>query len=278
MSRSRKSGKTRARGETVVSGADIFTLYDTFGFPPDMTGEMAGELGLGVDEEEFNRHMEGQRTRSRTVQVQGDVMVGAAPWKWIDPPPALHSEFVGYDTLETPVVVVARRPQGEEWEFLLDVTPFYAEGGGQVADRGWLVGEHGFLLEITNVQKQQGDHGLKDPVEHVHRGRVVQGDAFSGTRFLARVDIEARRNTERNHTATHLLHAALKRADHAPGRVPGRPRTAPLRFSPFLRPHSAPGSGHRGRREPRRARRSPRGQGDHEHGGGAEGRSRGHVR
>ncbi|HET9232888.1 MAG TPA: DHHA1 domain-containing protein, partial [Candidatus Eisenbacteria bacterium] len=116
---------------------------------------------------------------------------------------AAHSTYVGYDTLETPVQVVARRKRGEMWEFLLDTTPFYAEGGGQVADRGWLKGEGGVTLEITGVEKRGN--------EHLHRGRLTHGSDFTGTRFIASVDVAARRDTERNHTATHLLHAALKR-------------------------------------------------------------------
>jgi alanyl-tRNA synthetase len=194
--------RTRAEKRDVISGRDLFTLYDTFGFPPDMTSEMAAEIGLGVDEEGFHREMEKQVERSRaTAQFDGPTEEEAA-WEWLAPQDAPHSRFVGYDVFETEVRVVARRPAGDQWEFLLDVTPFYAEGGGQVGDRGRLLAGGETVVELTGVVRRDG--------LHVHRGRVPAGGALPETPLVAQVDLEARRGTERNHTATHLLQAALK--------------------------------------------------------------------
>ncbi len=194
--------KTRGQKKTVISGTDVFTLYDTHGFPPDMTGEMAEEVGLSIDQAAFEAEMAKQVERSRSLASMNAEEEANIPWVWTNGKEAPHSEFVGYDTLELPVTVVARRKRGDHWEFLLDKTPFYAEGGGQVADRGWLAAD-GVTLELTGVEKKGS--------EHVHRGRVTHGGDFTGNRFTARVDAKARFDTERNHTATHLLHAALKR-------------------------------------------------------------------
>ncbi len=194
--------RTRERGDTVISGRDAFTLYDTYGFPQDMTVEMAEEVKLTVDEAGFARAMEEQVERSR-ASARFDVAPGEeAPWTWLLPQDEPHSAYVGYDFLETEARIAAWRPAGEDRiEFLLDTTPFYAEGGGQVGDRGRLAGD-GFALEVTGVVRRDG--------LHVHRGRVLRGEPEAGP-YRAEVDREARRNTERNHTATHLLHAALKR-------------------------------------------------------------------
>jgi len=197
------AARIRGEGGTEIPGRDVFTLYDTHGFPPDMTAEMATEHGLGIDLEGFEREMEAQIERSRARSGAGGAPADDAPWTWTGAEDADHSRFVGYDTLETESRIVARRPAGEEWEFLLDVTPFYAEGGGQVADRGRLLGPDGFGLELRGVTKHDG--------EFVHRGRIVSGGDLPPGPVTARVDAEARRATERNHTATHLLHAALKR-------------------------------------------------------------------
>jgi alanyl-tRNA synthetase len=194
-----------ARKETVISGRDVFTLYDTHGFPPDLTREMAEEKGLTIDEAGFETEMAAQVKRSRTGVFDGKTQEDV-PWDWSESEDAPHSEYVGYDRLETRSRVAARRRRGDAWEFLLDTTPFYAEGGGQVADSGWILDGDTVLLTVTGVRKENG--------LHVHRGTPSPQapDAFAETAaVIARVDAEARRGTERNHTATHLLHAALKR-------------------------------------------------------------------
>jgi alanyl-tRNA synthetase len=195
--------RTRSRGESTITGRDAFTLYDTYGFPLDLTSEMAEEQGLTVDAAGFEDEMGKQVERSRASARFDNEAADEVPWEWLGDGDQAHSNYVGYDILDTEARVVARRPSGDgEWDLLLDVTPFYAEGGGQVADRGTLTGP-GFELELTDVRRRNG--------MIVHRGLVKTGGEPGEGPYRARVDTKARRNTERNHTATHLLHAALKR-------------------------------------------------------------------
>ena len=187
----------------VIPGETVFRLYDTYGFPVDLTADVARERSLGVDLEEFERAMEGQRARARAssrFKADGEaaIDVGGA------------SAFTGYDRLDGKAAIVALLRDGREVERLdpeeegwvvLDETPFYAESGGQVGDRGRLVAG-GIGFEITDTQR----HG--DAIVHVG---VVTGGALSvGAVVEAHVDAEARRATARNHSATHLLHAALR--------------------------------------------------------------------
>ncbi len=195
--------RTRSRGETTITGRDAFTLYDTYGFPLDLTSEMAEEEGLGVDAAGFEDEMGKQVERSRASARFDNEKSEDVPWEWLGDRGEPHSNYVGYDILDTEARVVARRKVTDtEWDLVLDVTPFYAEGGGQVADRGGLSAGD-FEFELTDVRKRDG--------MIVHRGTVRRGGAPGEGPFRARVDVEARRNTERNHTATHLLQAALKR-------------------------------------------------------------------
>jgi alanyl-tRNA synthetase len=193
-----------AAGEKRVPGADAFLLYDTYGFPVDLTKEMAEERGLVLDEEGFQKEMARQVERSRAAsRFENQPGHIDRPWEWIDGAgdSAAHSEFVGYDTLEAEVRMVAVRPLEGEIEFLLDRTPFYPEGGGQVADTGAL--ESGpARIDVTGVKRN--DRG-----EIVHRGTITGGAPGVGP-WRAAVPVEVRRATERNHTATHLLHAALR--------------------------------------------------------------------
>ena len=189
-------------GDT-IPGETVFKLYDTYGFPVDLTADVARERSLGVDLEEFERAMEGQRARARAssrFKADGEaaIDVGGA------------STFTGYDRLDGKAAIVALLRDGREVERLdpeeegwvvLDETPFYAESGGQVGDRGRLVAG-GIDFEVTDTQR----HG--DAIVHVG---VVTGGALSVDAVVeAHVDAEARRATARNHSATHLLHAALR--------------------------------------------------------------------
>ena len=208
-------GKTLDRGLDIfarfaskgqITGGDAFQLYDTYGFPLDLTELMAREQGIPfVEREQFDHALEAQRQRARqatraqfsATEGIGDALEGA------------HSLFVGYDELEIDARVV-RAEGGEDsrvW-LVLDRTPFYAEAGGQVGDRGWVEG-NGFVVEVEDVQKARG--GI------VHKGRLVEGEtgALTGA-VVARVDRQARIDAERNHTATHLLHESLRRTlgDH----------------------------------------------------------------
>ncbi|MGB1716625.1 MAG: alanine--tRNA ligase [Candidatus Latescibacterota bacterium] len=202
-------GKTLDRGLEIferfsakgqVSGSDAFQLYDTYGFPLDLTQLIAREREIPVVElEVFERELEEQRSRARqatkgrfrATEGVGDALEGA------------HSDFVGYEELETESEVV-RADINEEGrvQLFLDKTPFYAESGGQIGDQG-LVEGNGFSVAITDVQKARG--GI------VHLGQLVSGEAEAlGGSVHAKVNGEARAAAARNHTATHLLHEALR--------------------------------------------------------------------
>ena len=186
-----------------VPGETVFRLYDTYGFPVDLTADVARERSLGVDLDEFERAMDGQRARARAAsrfkaQHEAEVDVGGA------------SAFTGYDRLAGKATVTALLRDGESVERLgpeesgwvvLDETPFYPEAGGQIGDRGRL-SAGGIGFEVTDTQR----HG--DAIVHV--GVVTGGALPLGAVVEARVDAKARRATARNHSATHLLHAALR--------------------------------------------------------------------
>jgi alanyl-tRNA synthetase len=200
--------RAESAGEKRLPGSDAFLLYDTYGFPVDLTKEMAEERGLTLDEEGFQKEMTRQVERSRAAsRFENQPGHVDRPWEWVAPAgeAAPHSEFIGYDTLEEEVRLVAARPiegeTGGEIEFLLDRTPFYPEGGGQVADTGELTAGVA-RIEVTAVKRN--DRG-----EIVHRGRLSGGPPVFGP-WRAVVPADVRRATERNHTATHLLHAALR--------------------------------------------------------------------
>ena len=186
-----------------IPGETVFRLYDTYGFPVDLTADIARERSLTIDLDAFERAMEAQRSRARAssrFKVEGEdaIDVGAA------------STFVGYERLAGKATVTALlrdgkdvgrlEPEDEGW-VVLDESPFYAESGGQVGDRGRLVA-NGIGFDVSDTQR----HG--DAIVHVG---VVTGSALStGAVVEARVDVGARRATARNHSATHLLHAALR--------------------------------------------------------------------
>ncbi len=189
--------------DNVIPGETVFKLYDTYGFPADLTADIARERLLAVDLAAFERAMDGQRARARAssrFKTDGNaaIDVGGA------------STFIGYDRLDGKATVTALlcdgkdvqrlEPEEEGW-VVLDETPFYAESGGQVGDRGRLVAS-GIGFEVTDTQR----HG--DAVVHV--GVVTDGALSTGAVVGARVDAKARRATARNHSATHLLHAALR--------------------------------------------------------------------
>ncbi len=198
------------RKETVFPGAVAFQLYDTFGFPIDLTAEMAAERGLRVDLAAYEAAMDEQRERARRAGQFVTHRGSEAPWRSLSTGP--HSEFVGYDRLRVEPATIRdlRDSEGEGGvdavEFTLDVTPFYAEGGGQVADTGWLESLPGVApvrLRVIDVYRD-GEHRV------VHHAEVVEGAPHRGP-YRASVDAPDRAATQRNHTATHLLHAALRR-------------------------------------------------------------------
>ena len=187
----------------VIPGETVFRLYDTYGFPVDLTADIARERALSVDLDAFERAMEGQRARARAssrFKADGEDAIDVAA----------ASTFVGYERLDGKATVTALLRDGkgvdrldpeEEGWVVLDETPFYAESGGQVGDRGRLVAG-GIGFEVTDTQR----HGEAI----VHIGVVTGGALSTGAVVEARVDAGARRATARNHSATHLVHAALR--------------------------------------------------------------------
>ena len=202
----------RARAEKLFSGADAFRLYDTYGFPIDLTIEMARDEGLDVDEEGYRREMEEQKTRAREARkALGDL--GWAGVEFGKEVPA--TEFVGYDKANfsgCAAKVVALVVEGEQAEQLmpgvegivvLDRTPFYAEMGGQVADHGFITTEDGAKFAVTDVQKNKGG-------KYMHYGTLELGALRLGDTVSASIDTDRRQAIARAHTATHLLDKALR--------------------------------------------------------------------
>ena len=197
-------GSTALRGE--IDGEDAFRLYDTFGFPIDLTELMAGERGYRVDVAGFERALGRQRTqsqderRSRNIAVPADTLGDFASWQRDGVPLDEAGRFVGYQRTSVDTDVAALRELGNgRVAVLLRESPFYAESGGQVSDHGEIVGA-GWRVDVDEVRKVDG---------RVVAVGVAQGAPAFGT-VRAHVPVDRRRDTERNHTATHLLHAALR--------------------------------------------------------------------
>jgi alanyl-tRNA synthetase len=196
------------RKQTLFPGPVAFQLYDTYGFPIDMTVEMAAERALHVDMEGFEAAMDEQRDRARkAARFEGRRAAG----EWRSLSKGAHSEFVGYDRWEVDGVMirdVRAADAGAGIEFTLDTTPFYAESGGQVADTGIMEsgaqGSARVRLRIVDV--------YRDGDRIIHRGEFLEGEPKTLTPgpYRAAVDAVKRAPTQRNHTATHLLHAALR--------------------------------------------------------------------
>ncbi|PLT46865.1 Alanyl-tRNA synthetase [Paenibacillus pasadenensis] len=198
----------KADGRTEIGGEDAFKLYDTFGFPFDLTEDYASENGLGVDRGGFDQAMEAQRSRARAARQEtgGMSVQGGALSEFTEP-----SEFIGYSRLVGDAVVTGIVLDGELVDIagegsrvlvLLDRTPFYAESGGQVGDKG-LLQAPGLKLQVEDVTK--APHG-----QPVHHALVVEGALRKGGQVAAEVSSSSRGDTVKNHTATHLLHKALK--------------------------------------------------------------------
>jgi len=221
----------KRKKDATLSGAQAFQLHDTYGFPIDLTLEMAAEQGLTVDEEGFRRLMAEQRNRAKKdakekktgnadISVFADLLERAGT-----------VTFTGYDQIAGEATIVGllvdgvpvpTAGQGTEVGVVLDRTPFYAEGGGQLADAGTITTAGGAEIEVHDVQTPMA--GLI-----VHRGKVKSGEIVSGTPAYAEIDIERRRAISRSHTATHLVHRALRGAlgesaaqagsENSPGRL-----------------------------------------------------------
>ena len=198
----------------VLSGSAAFSLHDTYGFPIDLTLEMAAEQGLSVDEPGFRTLMaEQRRLGKQDARAKRTGGVDTSAYRTLLEV-AGATEFTGYAEVRSEATlrgllrdgaVVASASEGEQVDVVLDRSPFYAEAGGQLADGGLLRLADGTLLEVADVQK-----ALPDLT--VHRARVVSGQARLGASVLAEVDVERRRAVSRAHTATHLVHKALRAA------------------------------------------------------------------
>ncbi|MES1038154.1 alanine--tRNA ligase [Peribacillus simplex] len=200
--------KEKEKGSTTIPGSDAFRLYDTYGFPIELTEEYAEEEGMSVDQAGFEKEMDAQRKRARSarqdvdsMQIQGGVLGDIK----------VESEFVGYDQVAveanvTAIVkngeLVTEAQEGEEVQVILDKTPFYAESGGQIADIGTMASES-VKVDVLDVQKAPNGQNL-------HRITVTAGTLTTDSDIIAAVNQENRIHITKNHTATHLLHQALK--------------------------------------------------------------------
>ncbi|MFN4911536.1 MAG: alanine--tRNA ligase [Flavobacteriales bacterium] len=188
---------TRNQGTNRLMGSSVFELYDTYGFPLDLIQLIGRENGFSVDEEGFDKALLEQKERSRAATgVETD------DWKYIheDSP----TDFVGYDTLEALSKIIRYRKvtqkQKSFYQLVLDVTPFYAESGGQVGDTGWLIHEQGERIRIFDVKKENNltVHLCESLPENINQ------------QFRATIDLDRREAVQKNHSATHLLHHALR--------------------------------------------------------------------
>jgi alanyl-tRNA synthetase len=190
-----------------VSGEEAFLLYDTYGFPVELTAEIAAENGLSIDLEGFEQEMASQRKRARAARKK------ITPEKGFVPVKGEKSEFVGYENLRLKAQVGAlvrggktqqRVGKGQEVEVVLNKTPFYAEMGGQVGDSGEIKAHQGRVAVAKAIRPPYNPNLIS------HQGQVVEGTISVGDEIEAEVNAERRLDISRNHTATHLLHAALR--------------------------------------------------------------------
>ena len=222
---------TKARGAATISGADAFALHDTYGFPIDLTLELAAEQGLQVDRDGFADLMTEQRQRAKADAVARKAGVTPLTAYREVMEKAGETLFTGYDQWESEARVkgllrdgqsVTSAAAGESVEVVLDRSPFYAEAGGQLGDHGLIRLDDGTTLEVTDVQTPV-------PGLWVHRAKVLDGEASVGATAVGVVDVERRRAISRAHTATHMIHKTFREmlgetatqmgSENAPGRL-----------------------------------------------------------
>lgn len=201
--------RIKAEGKNQIDGHDAFTLYDTYGFPVELTEEIAEEEGLTVDRSGYEAAMEEQQTRSQSAHETIDLTVQGTLDKLAE-----HiqvTEFLGYSQFASQSVVeailvngfsVEEAEPGTEVQIVLNKTPFYAESGGQIGDRGYITGDN-IVVRVEDVKKESDFF--------VHFGRIDRGTLRVGDPVTAQIDKSCRRRVQANHTATHLLQAALKK-------------------------------------------------------------------
>ncbi|MGV3563710.1 MAG: alanine--tRNA ligase [Nocardioides sp.] len=225
------AGEVKKSGGSVLSGERAFALHDTYGFPIDLTLEMASEQGLAVDEDGFRRLMGEQRERAKAdAKAKKGAHTNTGAYREVADSLGAAVDFTGYTETTTEGVVrglvadgavVPVAGAGQEVELVLDRTPFYAEGGGQLADTGVIELANGARVEVLDVQSPIT--GLV-----VHRARVLEGEVSSGVAAQSHVDLARRTAISRAHTATHMVHKAFREAlgetatqagsENAPGR------------------------------------------------------------
>ncbi len=206
------STSLKKSNSSVLPGEEVFKLHDTYGFPFDLTLEMAREEGLSVDEDGFRRLMKEQKDRAKAdAKAKKSGHTDVSVYRSIADKSG-KTEFVGYTHLNTESsltgilvdgVSVASASEGDDVEIILNRTPFYAEGGGQLADGGRITLSNGSVVEIDDVQSPV-------PGVSVHRGRVLNGNVEVGSDALAEIDSERRSAISRAHTATHMVHKAFR--------------------------------------------------------------------
>jgi alanyl-tRNA synthetase len=206
------STQLKAQKKSILPGDEVFKLHDTYGFPFDLTLEMAREKGLEVDEEGFKRLMKEQRDRAKAdAKAKKSGHTDLSEYKKIADSKGA-STFIGYTQIESEATIngilvdglsVQSATSGSEVEIVLDRTPFYAEGGGQLADGGRITLVSGAIVEIDDVQTPV--NGLS-----VHRGRIISGEVTLGSKAQAEIDLERRNAISRAHTATHMVHKAFR--------------------------------------------------------------------
>ena len=221
---------TKSKSKT-LSGEKVFELHDTYGFPYDLTLEMATEAGISIDAEGFKRLMLEQKNRAKAdAKERKQGLADVQQYRALADLAGI-TDFTGYSETSSEVnlkgllvngAVTKSVNQGSEVEFVLDRSPFYAEGGGQLADSGKLVLSNGSEIEVDDVQQPV-------PGLYVHRGRVAKGEAVTGLKGVGHVDLLRRKAISRAHTATHLIHKAFREAlgetatqlgsENSPGRL-----------------------------------------------------------
>ena len=181
----------------ILSGKDAFKLYDTFGFPLDLTVQMATEQGYEVDKKEFNKAMNEQKKKGRNkAKFKPNESI-----KWFQFKEAVNTEFVGYDKFSISTSINSFHQNESRVLLILEKTPFYGEQGGQVGDTGKIKGKD-FELDVIDT--------IKDGNNHIHVCKFIKGNKITSQNIKAKIDVERRMNIKKNHTATHLLHKALK--------------------------------------------------------------------
>ncbi|MFE3496036.1 alanine--tRNA ligase [Streptomyces sp. NPDC059175] len=236
--------ETRAAGGTVLSGDKAFLLHDTWGFPIDLTLEMAAEQGLTVDEDGFRRLMKEQRERAKAdAKAKKTGHADLSAYREVADT-AGTTEFTGYTSTEGESTVLGllvngvpapAASEGDEVEVVLDRTPFYAEGGGQLADQGRIKLDSGAVIEVRDVQQPV-------PGVSVHKGSVQVGEVTVGASGYAAIDVRRRRAIARAHSATHLTHQALRDA-LGPTAAQAGSENSPGRFRfDFGSPSAVPGA------------------------------------